>query len=87
MIVYRNMVDVRRDGKAVKFKPVLRLTASEMQGAITSDAKDTELAKFIEANRYNRKQAEMLQKLFAEARENSFIVELEQAATQKSKTK
>ena len=47
MILYRNLVDVRQNGKPVKFLPVLRLTASEMQGAITSEAKPEELQKFI----------------------------------------
>jgi hypothetical protein len=85
MIVYRNMTNVRREGKPVKFKAVLRLTASEMKGAITSDAKDAELAKFVLLNNFDRKQTEMLQKLFAEARENNFTIELEQAATKSRK--
>lgn len=84
MILYRNLLDVRRSGKAVKFLPVLRLTAKEMQGAITSESKPEELAKFVETNRFDAKQAELLKKLFAEARENNFLVKLEQATTKKS---
>jgi hypothetical protein len=83
MIVYRNMVDVRRNGKPVKFIPVLRLTASQMQGSISSEAKPEDLAKFIELNRFDRKQAELLQNLFKEAKQNDFLIRLEQANTKK----
>lgn len=81
MILYRNLTDVRRHGKLVKFVPVLRLTAKEMQGAINSAAKPEELAKFIETNRFDSKQIDLLKKLFAEARENNFLIKLEQATT------
>jgi hypothetical protein len=81
MILYRNLIDVRRGGKPIKFVPVLRLTANEMQGAITSGAKTEELAKFIETNRFDSKQAELLKKLFAEAQANNFLIKLEQATT------
>ncbi|HZH34982.1 MAG TPA: hypothetical protein VEX64_09090, partial [Pyrinomonadaceae bacterium] len=83
MIVYRNMVDVRRNGKPVKSMPVLRLTASQMQGSISSEAKPEDLAKFIELNRFDRKQAELLQNLFKEAKQNDFLIRLEQADTKK----
>jgi hypothetical protein len=81
MILYRNLVDVRRAGKSVEFVPVLRLTANEMQGAITSEAKSEELTKFIETNRFDSKQTEFLKKLFAEAQANNFLIKLEQATT------
>ncbi|HEX8194591.1 MAG TPA: VWA domain-containing protein [Pyrinomonadaceae bacterium] len=81
MILYRNLIDVRRGSKSVKFVPVLRLTANEMQGAITSEAKPEELAKFIETNRFDFKQGELLKKLFAEAQANNFLIKLEQATT------
>lgn len=73
MILYRNLVNVARNGKPIQFVPVLRLTAKEMQSAITSTAKPEELAKFIETNRFDFKQADFLKKLFAEARENNFL--------------
>ena len=81
MIVYRNLVDVRRGGKLVKFMPVLRLTASEMQGAITSENSPEEFAKFVEQNRFDRRQIELLSSLFAEARANNFLIKLERAST------
>ncbi|MDQ4120120.1 MAG: VWA domain-containing protein [Acidobacteriota bacterium] len=81
MILYRNLLDVRRGGKLVKSLPVLRLTAKEMQGAITSEAKPEEIAKFIETNRFDLKQAELLKKLFAEAQANNFLIKFEQATT------
>jgi hypothetical protein len=52
-----------------------------MQSSLTSEAKPEELAKFVAANRFNSKQAELLKKLFAEAQTNNFLIRLEQATT------
>ncbi|MBC7795681.1 MAG: VWA domain-containing protein [Pyrinomonadaceae bacterium] len=83
MMVYRNLVDVKRNGKPVKHKAVLRLTANKTIGAITSDAKPEEIAKFIEANNFNAKQAKLLRDLMQEATFNNFVVRVEQADTTK----
>jgi VWFA-related protein len=81
MILYSSLTDVRAGGKTVKFKPVVRLTASEMQSSLTSEAKPEELAKFVAANRFNARQTELLKKLFAEAQANNFLIKLEPATT------
>lgn len=83
MILYRNLLDVRVKNKAVKFKPVLRLTASLMRGAATSDASDADFKKFLESNNFDRAQTDLLRLLIEEARRNDFLIRLEQAETAK----
>ena len=83
MILYRNLVDVKRNGKPIKFLPVLRLTASQMQSRVTSADDDSKLKEFCLANNYTRTQTDFLQKLFNEARHNKFLIRLEPADTTK----
>lgn len=83
MIIYRNLFDVQRGGKLVKFKPVVRLTASQMQGAVSSGDADEKLKEFCRINNYDTRQTDFLQKLFIEARSNNFLVKLERADTTK----
>jgi VWFA-related protein len=81
MILYANLVDVKRAGKLLKARPVMRLTASQMQGAISSQSKPEEIAKFIERNRFDLKQTNLLQTLINEAKQNNFLLKVEQANT------
>ena len=71
MILYTNLKDVTINGKVYKAVPVIKLTSTKLAEKITLEN--------IELNKLNKRQKEILRKLFEEAKENNFQIIIEKA--------
>ena len=83
MMVYTNLKNVRVGKSPVTEKAVLRLTSSKLIGSLNSASNEEDAAKFLQANLLNVSQANLIKKLFREARENNFTIIFEKAETAK----
>jgi len=79
MILYANLVEVQVDGVPHSSCPVLKLTSCQMNGDITSVDSLEKQKHFFLKNELPEKKIELLTSLFAEAKENNFLVTLEKA--------
>lgn len=77
MMLYTNLENVSIDDKLFAGFPVLRLTSKMIFGSASSNSSDTEQSEFFRSNKFNRRQTNLMQSLFTEARENNFTVILE----------
>lgn len=83
MIIYTNLKNVRVAKSPVAEKAVLRLTSSKLNGSLNSDSSEEQISKFLQANLLNISQANLIKKLFQEAKENNFTIIFEKAETAK----
>jgi VWFA-related protein len=81
MMLYTNLQNVKLGAKPLVCKAQIRLTSSKLVGSITSEMSDEILTKFCADNLIGAANREFLKKLFHEARENKFMIILEQAET------
>jgi VWFA-related protein len=83
MMVYTNLKNVKIGKESFESKAVLKLTSAKIKGNITSEATESELPNFFKMNSFDPKIKEMIAKLFQEAKENKFMIMLENAGTAK----
>lgn len=83
MMLYTNLQNVKFGAKTVDYKVAIRLTSSQFEGSITSNAADEQFEKFCSDNLIDAPNKNFLKKLFQEARENKFTVILEKGDTEK----
>ncbi len=76
LILLSNLKDVTIDGKKINYKPILNLTSLKIKSSIQSNTLTPEIDKFIKVNTFNKKDKELIKKIFQEANENDFIVRI-----------
>ena len=78
MILYCNFENVRIGNNKYKTKPVLKLTSTKLKARLSSNDGIDESTIFFNKNSLDIKQKELIKKLFAEGRENNFIISIEE---------
>jgi hypothetical protein len=78
MILYCNFENVSIGNNKYKTKPVLKLTSTKLKGRLSSNDGIDESTIFFNKNSLNIKQKELIKMLFAEGRENNFIILIEE---------
>lgn len=76
MMLYTNLENVTIDNAKIKVIPVLRLTSIRISGEISSRYDVEQREDFYRVNKFNARQKEFLNDLFAEARTNNFTITL-----------
>ncbi len=79
MILYSNLSDTKLDGAKIACNPILKLTSEKLKGRVSSKSSNEELKAFLETNRFNRAQEDVIRALFTEARSNNFEIKVQQA--------
>jgi len=74
-----NLEEVFIDEKEYNPFPVIKLTSLRVEGKITSENNDKTIEKFLNKNGFSKKQKETVDYVFQEARENNFLVIIENA--------
>ena len=77
MILYCNLSDVSANGKKTKSEAVLSLTSTKLKGSITSSSTKKEISTFLEVNKFSTLQILLIETLFAEAKQNKFIIKIQ----------
>ena len=77
MILYCNLSDVSANGKKVKCEAVLSLTSTKIKGSITSSSTKKEISIFFEVNKFSTPQILLVETIFAEAKQNKFIIKIQ----------
>ncbi|GHT16143.1 hypothetical protein AGMMS49573_04820 [Endomicrobiia bacterium] len=77
MILYSNLCSVEINGISVKSKSVLRLTSAVFIGAVSSKSVQKDVDNCFKTNSLSEKQKEFVERIFKEAEENDFIVQIE----------
>ncbi|MDR0800861.1 MAG: hypothetical protein LBN01_05020 [Endomicrobium sp.] len=77
MILYSNLDSVEINGISVKSEAVLKLTSEKFLGAISSKSAQKDVDNCFKANHLFEKQQEFIKKIFEEAEENKFIVQIQ----------
>ncbi len=77
MILYCNLENVKVNNKIYRSKPVLKLTSSKLDGNITTNSTQNEIAKFFITNDLKEKERIIVKKLFEESRINNFLCSIE----------
>ena len=76
MILYSNLSKISVNGKNTKSNAVLNLTSSKLKGIITSSSSKKDNGLFFLENNFSDKQMELVETIFAEARQNNFVVQI-----------
>ncbi len=76
MMLYTNLENVTINDNSFISLPILRLTSEKIIGEIYSNSVEAEQKQFFQTNNFNHRQTELVQNLFAEAKENNFTVNL-----------
>lgn len=76
MMLYTNLENVIVNEILYKSFPVLRLTSGKIAGEISSITEQEKLKQFYRANKFSKRQIELVQSLFIEAKENNFVISL-----------
>ncbi|MEA3494724.1 MAG: hypothetical protein U9R42_01680, partial [Bacteroidota bacterium] len=79
MILYTNLKEVKVDGIEYKSIPVIKLTSTKLDGSILSSDNTDKINNFISKQNFSKKQKEVIENLFIEAKENNFIINIEKA--------
>ena len=79
MILYTNLENVLIAGKEYYHVPVLKLTSTRLNGNVYSNDASAKKGIFFLKNRFSLKQEKTIKILFSEAKENNFLVTIEQA--------
>lgn len=77
MILYSNLSEVTIDGTALTSGAVLSLTSAKLKGAIEISSTQEEISDFVRKNNFSASQKNLIETLFAEARENNFNVRIQ----------
>ncbi|OEG69246.1 hypothetical protein ATZ36_10655 [Candidatus Endomicrobiellum trichonymphae] len=77
MILYSNLCSVEINGASVKSKSVLRLTSKVFLGAVSSKFAQKDIDNCFKVNSLSEKQKEFIKRIFKEAEENNFIVQIQ----------
>lgn len=77
MILYCNFSDVSVNGKKIKSEAVLSLTSTKLKGSITSSSTKKEVLNFFEVNKLSTLQILLVETIFAEAKQNKFIIKIQ----------
>ncbi|NMD00524.1 MAG: hypothetical protein GYA62_12510 [Bacteroidales bacterium] len=77
MILYCNLSDVSANGKKIKSEAVLSLTSTKLKGSITSSSTKKEISTFFEVNKFSTQQILLVETIFAEAKQNKFIIKIQ----------
>ena len=78
MVLYANLKEVSIDGQIFKSESVLKLTSTQIIGAVNSNENEKKLISFCDANSLPNQERIYLKNLFLEAKTNCFIVKIEQ---------
>ena len=76
IMLYCNLENVAVDGVPYRHKAVLQLTSNIVLGVISSLNSPEEQNSFFEVNKFNVRQILLLKNLFAEAKQNNFVVKI-----------
>jgi hypothetical protein len=79
LILYCNLASLSVKRKKHTCLPVLKLTSTQVKGAINSSQKAKDITAFVQANALNSTQTNLLKTLFAEAAKNKFIALIQHA--------
>lgn len=74
MILYTNLKSIEVNQKTYHAVPVLLLTSLKLISELNSNATAQELTDFIEKNKLNKRQRELIKNVFEEAITNNFLV-------------
>lgn len=77
MILYCNLSDVTANEKKIKSEAVLSLTSTKLKGSINSLSTKKEISTFFEVNKFSKPQTLLIETLFAEAKQNNFIIKIQ----------
>ena len=77
MILYCNLSDVSANGKKIKSEAILSLTSTKLKGSITSLNTKKEISTFFEDNNFSTLQISLVETIFAEAKQNKFIIKIQ----------
>lgn len=77
MILYCNLSDVSANGKKIKREAILSLTSTKLKGSITSLSTKKEISTFFEDNKFSTLQISLVETIFAEAKQNKFIIKIQ----------
>ena len=78
MVLYANLKEVSIDGQIFKSESVLKLTSTQIIGAVNSNENEKIFISFCDANSLPNQERTFLKNLFLEAKTNRFIVKIEQ---------
>lgn len=77
MILYCNLLEVTVDEKSLNGEAVLSLTSSKLKGSIDNLSSEKEIADFVAVNNFSSSQINLIEMVFAEAKENNFTVRIQ----------
>jgi hypothetical protein len=77
MILYCNLSEVMVNGEKIKSEAVLSLTSTKIKGSITSSSTKKEISTFFEVNKFSTLQILLVETIFAEAKQNKFIIKVQ----------
>lgn len=78
MILYCNFENVSIGNNKYKTKPVLKLTSTKLKGRLSSNDGIDESTIFFDKNSLDIKHIKLIKMLFAESRENNFLILIEE---------
>lgn len=77
MILYSNLSNVSVENVRMKSECVLNLTSSKLIGQINTKSSTKEISDFMIANRFSKKNKELIEILFRESNANNFIINIQ----------
>lgn len=77
LILYCNLSEVTANGKKIKSEAILNLTSSKLKGTITSTSTKKNITNFFSENGFSTQQIKLLETIFAEAKQNNFIIQIQ----------
>jgi len=79
MILYTNLKEVKIDGVEYNPIPIIRLTSTKLQGSILSSGNTDKIRDFISKQTFSKKQKDIVENLFVEAKENNLLINIAKA--------
>ncbi len=79
MILYTNLKEVKIDGVEYKPVPVIKLTSTKLQGSVLSSDNTDKIRDFISKQTFSKKQKDIVENLFIEAKKNNLLINIEKA--------
>ncbi len=79
MILYTNLKEVKIDEVEYNPIPVIKLTSTKLRGCIQSSDSSEEIRAFISNQKFSKSQKSIIENLFAEAKENNILINIEKA--------
>jgi hypothetical protein len=77
MILYSNLSDVTANGKKIKSEAMLNLTSPKLKGKISSLSLKKDMVQFFSENTFSALQIKLVETIFAEAKQNNFIIQIQ----------